>query len=126
MESDKKSFNGKIIAESLLSPAVLKLVSIISTKVIDLGENSSTPWLKQWTIHTIKVSEANALLVSAMLAKALEPDRPWYIDFKNDETHYIIYVNKIFCVNRRNGELYKQAREYGKKQGIPVAQLDFK
>jgi len=49
------TFSGVIIEESLTDNSVLNDVNIISTKVEPVTEKHKTPWVKQWTMHTVKI-----------------------------------------------------------------------
>lgn len=117
-------YEGVIIEESLSDKTVLKDVQIISTKVEPVTKKHNTPWLKQWTLHTVVIPVDKASKVAKTISKALQPNY-WYVDFKNDTTHYIIFPNKVFCVERSKPEQYKQVTEYGLGLGIPDYQLDF-
>lgn len=122
------SYKGVIIEESLTDKKVLEKVKIISTKVEPVTEDHETPHLKQWTLHTVEISESNAKTVTEELSKSLQGDalhENWYADFKNDKFHYIVYRGKVFKVDLKNPVLYKQAKEYGISKGIPEYQVDF-
>ena len=47
------------------------------------------------------------------------------VDFKNDKFHFIIFKNKVFCVDIYNKEQYDEAKKYGISLGIPDYQVDF-
>ena len=118
------NLRGDVIEESLQDKTVLKDLNISSTRVEKVTKSHKTPWLKQWTLHTIEVKENEASELASKLSKALEPNY-WYIDFKNDGTHYIIFPNKVFKVNRKDPKEYNPVVSYGLKMGIPRHQLDF-
>lgn len=65
--------------------------------------------------------------VADRLSKAIsrEHNQSWYIDFKNEKIHYIIFPGKIFRIDRGKKEEYEKAQSYGLKLGIPYYQLDF-
>lgn len=98
---------------------------IVDTKVEAVMEEHKTPWLKQWTLHTVEVVEQAADAVAQKLSEDLEKEHSWYADFKNDKFHYIIYRGKIFKVDLHNHMLYKDAKQYGITLGIPEYQVDF-
>ncbi len=118
-------YRGVIIEESLDDTSVLGRVKIISTKVELVTEKHKTPWIKQWTLHAVEISEANADAVADTLSNGLDKNHEWYADYKNDSYHYIIYREKIFKVDLRNPTLYKDAKQYGVSVGIPEYQVDF-
>lgn len=121
----KKTFKGVIIEESLEDTSVLKKVSILSTKVEKVTKEHQSPWLKQWTLHTVEISEDKAEEIASELSQSLESEHEWYADFKNPEYHYIIFRGKVFKVNRSKAEEYEEVRKYGINLGIPDYQLDF-
>lgn len=118
------SMRGDVIEESLDDKDVLKELDIVSTRVEKVTEKHKTPWLKQWTLHTIEVDEKNAEQLAGKLSDCLEPSY-WYIDFKNDLTHFVIFPKKVFKVTRKNPEEYKTVVEHGLSLNIPIYQLDF-
>jgi len=119
------NYEGVIIEESLESKDVLTKVKILSTKVEQVREGHKTPWVKQWTLHTVEVSEEQANKIAEELSTTLDSKHSWYADFKNDKQHYIIFRNKIFCVDRKSKEQYDKAKKYGLSLGIPEHQVDF-
>lgn len=118
------SFEGLIIEESLSNKTVLENITIVSTKVEPVTEHHKTPWLKQWTLHTVVIEDQDSDQVADELSKSLE-DNYWYADFKNDQTHYIIFPNKVFKIDRTKESEYMEATKHGLSLGIPKHQLDF-
>lgn len=119
------NYQGVIIEESLDNKAVLSEVKIIKTKVSPVAEKHKTPWVKQWTLHTVAIKEENADKIAEEISQDLDPHHSWYADFKNENYHFIIYLGKIFKVDLKNPLLYKDARQYGISLGIPEYQVDF-
>jgi hypothetical protein len=119
------SYTGVIIEESLAKKDILKKVHVISTKIEEVTEKSQTPWIKQWTMHTVEISEDQAKAIAEELSTSLDPAHEWYADFKNDTHHYIIFRNKVFFINREKKEEYDEVTNYGISVGIPDYQLDF-
>ncbi|HSW37599.1 MAG TPA: hypothetical protein VLG37_04510 [Candidatus Saccharimonadales bacterium] len=118
------NLKGDVIEESLTNKDVLGGLRIVSTRVEKVTEEHKTPWLKQWTLHTIEVPADEIEVLAEKLSHALEPNY-WYVDFKNDFIHYVIFPNKIFKVNPKNPDEYKPAITYGVNLGIPFYQLEF-
>jgi len=118
-------YTGVIIEESLNNPAVLKQFLILSTKVEQVTEKHKTPWIAQWTLHTIEIPEEDGGKVAEILGKDLEEEHNWYADFRNEKYHFIIFRNKVFKVDLQNPVLYKDAKDYGISLGIPEYQVDF-
>lgn len=120
-----KNYTGVIIEESLENKDVLQDVKISDTKVEEVTEEHKTPWIKQWTLHTVEIPENQADSVAEKLTKALDSQHSWYADFKNDAFHYIIFRDKFFKVDRGKKEQYDDVVKFGLSLGIPDYQLDF-
>lgn len=109
------NYKGVIIEKSLESKDVLGNVMILSTKIEEVTEKHKTPWIRQWTLHTVEMSEDRGEEIAEKLSQALDSQHAWYADFKNEKFHYVIFRNKAF----------REAMEYGISLGIPWYQLDF-
>ncbi len=120
-----KDFVGVIIKESLEKKDILKKVNILKTEIVKVTEEHKTPWIKKWTLYTVKIPENQAERIAKMLSRSLDSKHNWYADFKNDTHHYIIFFNKIFYIDRRSKKQYDEARAYGISLGIPEYQVDF-
>ncbi len=120
------SYKGVIIEESLSDKKLLEEVRILDTEIEPVTESMGTPWLKQWTLHTVEISEGDSDKLAEKLSKILlnEPSS-WYADYKDDSYHFIVFPSKIFKVDLKNPELYSEARKYGISIGIPAHQVDF-
>jgi len=120
------NYKGVIIEESLENKDILKKdVKILETKVEEVTEEHKTPWIKQWTLHTVEIPENQAKNVAEKISRALDSEHDWYADYKNDTHHYIIFRNKIFFVDQQSKEQYDEAKKYGISLGIPEYQVDF-
>jgi hypothetical protein len=119
------NYKGVIIEESLEKKDILGHIKILSTKVESVVEKHKTPWLKQWTLHTVEIPENEADKIAEGISKVLESEHNWYADFKNEIIHFIIFKNKVFKVDRTSKEQYDEAKKYGISLGIPEYQVDF-
>jgi hypothetical protein len=119
------NYKGVIIEESLETKDILGRIKILSTKVEQVVDKHKTPWLKQWTLHTVEISEKEAESIAGEISKSLDSEHPWYADFKNETTHFIIFRNRVFKIDRTSKEQYDEAKEYGISLGIPPYQVDF-
>lgn len=119
------NFNGVIIEESLENKGVLKKVKILSTKVEQVTKEHETPWLSQWTLHTVEILDKDVKVIAEEISKSLDRKHggSWYADFKNETHHYIIFCDIIFFIDRKNKEQYAEAKRYGISLGIPERQL---
>ncbi len=119
------SYRGTIIEESLENKDILKEVLISKTRVEKVVDKHRTPWIKQWTLYTVEISEDHADSIAEKISKALDREHAWYVDFKNKTHHYIIFHDKVFFIDRRKKEQYDEAKCYGISLGIPEYQVDF-
>ena len=119
------AYKGVIIEESLENKDILKKLKILKTEVKQVTLKHQTPWVKQWTLHTIEISNSQVDKISQELSTMLDSKHNWYADFKTDKIHYIIYRNKIFKVDRTKLNDYAAAKKYGISLGIPEYQVDF-
>jgi len=119
------NYQGVIIEESLGNKEVLNKVKIIKTKISPVVEKHKTPWVKQWTMHTVEIIEENADEIAEQLREDLDKEHAWYVDFKNENYHFIIFRGKIFKVDLKDPILYKDAKLFGISIGIPDYQVDF-
>ncbi len=119
------NYQGIIIEESLEDTAILKMLNIVKTEIEPVTEGHKTPWIKQWTMHTVEIPEGSANEIAQQLSQALDSEHSWYADFKNGTTHFIIFRNKVFKVDRSKPEQYEEVKKYGVSLGIPEYQLDF-
>ena len=118
-----QDYKGVVIEESLKDVSILKKLEIIDTKISVVTEKHKTSWLKQWTLHAIEVSEDQADDTAEKLSKTLDTGHTWYADFKNNDLQYVIFLNKVFKVDRSKKEDYKIVVKYGVGLGIPEYQL---
>ena len=122
---EMSDYTGVIIEESLEDKGVLSSVKILKTEIKQVTAEHKTPWIKQWTLHTIEISENKADSVAQKLSQSLDSKHSWYADFKNGGYHYIIFRDKVFKVDRSKKEQYAKVAQYGISLGIPDYQLDF-
>lgn len=120
-------YEGIIIEESLQDTSVLDAVDILDTRIAPITPEHRTPWLSQWTLHTVRVPEPRAHAVAEALSTALDPAHPgsWYADFKNESHHYVVFKDRVFFIDRRNAGQYAEAQQYGISRGLPEHQADF-
>jgi len=94
------NYQGVIIEESLDDFSILEELKILQTKVEKVTPDHKTPWLKQWTLHTVEIPEDKVDMIANKISRSFDKQHPnWYADFKNDKFHYIIYANKNFRVD---------------------------
>lgn len=121
------NYKGIIIEESLEDKSILAGLKIIKTKVEKITPRHKTPWLTQWTLHTVAVPDDESDVVARQISKSIDKthESSWYADFKNKKFHYIIFRDKIFKVSLTRPHLYKEAQLWGSSLGIPSYQMDW-
>ena len=119
------NYKGIIIEESLENKDVLKKISILDTKVEKVTENHQTPWIKQWTLLSVEMSEDIIESITNEISESLDSEHNFYVDFKNNKFHFIIFKNRIFKVDRSKPNQYNHPINYGLSLGIPNYQFDF-
>ncbi|MEO8065885.1 MAG: hypothetical protein ABI643_03490 [Candidatus Doudnabacteria bacterium] len=119
------NYEGTIIEESLSDKSILDKIRIVSKKIEPITDKHQTPWLKQWTLDKVDIPEEIAEEFASRISIALdfEHKQAWYVDYRNDKNHYVIFSNKIFKIERANKEQYDKAIEYGIALGIPDSQM---
>ena len=120
-----QNYNGVIIEESIEDNSIIKKLKVLNTEVEKVTEEHKTPWIKQWTLHTVEIPKNQADNIAKELSEILDSEHNWYADFKNNNFHYIIFRNKVFKVDRSKKEQYDEVTKYGVSLGIPDYQLDF-
>lgn len=118
-----ESYQGVIIEESLQDTSVLSEVEIIKTVVSPVTPRHQTPWVTEWTMHTVKVPFSMANEFAHKLSKIMDAQHDWYADFENSTHHYAIFYNKVFCFDKQDQQARKEVFAYGKQLGIPEQQL---
>lgn len=120
------NYKGVIIEESLDDKSVLTKLRILKMRVEQVTSDHKTPWLKQWTLHTVEIPEEQADQIAQEISQSFDKQHPdWYADYKNNQYHFIVYTDKVFKVDLKNPILYKSAKTHGLSLGIPEYQLDF-
>lgn len=119
------NYTGVIIEESLEDKTVLDDIKIVETEVEAVTEKHKTPWINQWTLHTVEIPESLADSVAEKISQSLDREHSWYSDYKNHDFHYIIFRDKFFKVDRSKKQQYGDVTKYGISLGIPDYQVDF-
>ena len=120
-----KNFKGVVIEESLKNKEILKNLKIISTKVEKVTEAHKTPWLKQWTLHTVEIPEELIEKTAEELKNSLEKEHNWFMHFWKGDLLIVIFKDKIFKLPKNDKKTWRPAINYGISLGIPKYQLNF-
>lgn len=120
------NYKGIIIEESLNDTSILNDVKILDTKVEEVTPEHHTPWLNQWTLHTVEIPDEKAESFAEIVRKAIDTEhQSWYADYKNPQWHFIIFPKRVFKIARDDAKGYQEAKTYGMSLGIPKHQVDF-
>lgn len=119
------NYKGVIIEESLVDISIIKELEVISHDVEMITEAEETPWLDRWTMDTVLIPEEKIEDYTERLSKLIEIEHceNWYCDFRNEKYHYVVFSNKVFCLDRKKKEDYKVMQEYAISIGLPKYQL---
>ncbi|MBU1165079.1 hypothetical protein KKA15_06005 [Patescibacteria group bacterium] len=120
-----KNYTGVIIEQSLKKKLILQKLKIIKTKIVKVTKKHQTPWIKQWTMHTVEILNNDAEKIAREVSESLDSEHDWYADFENNKFHYIIFYKKVFKVDILNKKQYVKVIKYGISLGIPDYQLEF-
>lgn len=118
-------YEGIIIEESLTNLDILKELEIVDTEIEKVTETNETPWLEQWTMHTVVIKKNKIEEYCQNLSQLIDSKHcgNWYCDFKNDKFHYVVFANKVFKLDRNSKQDYADMREYAITLGLPEHQL---
>lgn len=120
-----KNFKGVIIAESLQDKSVLNKLLIIKTDIEIVTKSHQTPWLKQWTLHTVEIPFDTMDETAKEIQNSLEKQHNWYAHFWNNDSLCVIFRDKIYKLPKDDKNTWQEAIEYGISLGIPKQQLEF-
>lgn len=118
-------YEGIIIEESLTNLDILKELEIVHTEIEKVTEANETPWLEQWTMHTVVIKKDKMDEYAQKLSQLIDSKHcnNWYCDFKNEELHYVVFRNKVFKLDKHSKQDYINMKEYAIKLGLPEHQL---
>lgn len=120
------NYIGNIVEESLSDKSILKKLKILKTRIVQVTERRHTPWIAQWTIHNMSIPEEDGDEMAELLSWSIDPTHPqWYIAYKNESFHFIVFNGQVFKVDISDPEQYRDAVDYGLGIGIPEDQLNF-
>ncbi|MDR2337836.1 MAG: DUF5680 domain-containing protein [Deltaproteobacteria bacterium] len=76
-------------------------------------------------MDTVEIPENRIDRIADKISKSLDQEHgaSWYADFRNNNSHYIIFLNKVFKLDRSKKSDYETMRQYGASIGIPTYQL---
>lgn len=115
--------SGVLIAESFRLGADGDLPSVCLSRVRrSQVDDTGTVW----TLLDFTCPAERAEALAARLAELLSDEGGWYADFGNNDLHFVIFVNKVFCYVPGDADARVEIEDYGRSHGIPDAQLDWR
>lgn len=119
------NYKGVIIEESLIDNSIINNLKVLQVEVAKTTAKECTPWLDKWTLKTVEINESEIDYYTKELSKLIDSKHinNWYCDFRNDLYHYIVFKDKIFKLNRKSKQDYKDMQEYALSIGLPKYQL---
>jgi hypothetical protein len=119
--------SGRIILESLRVGSELRIPGLVATSISRQDVSSSTASFqpKVWTLLDFAAPDDAYDLLTESLAGALAAGQGWYADFRAGDDHVVVYPGRVFRYPHGDPAGRDEAREYGRKEGIPEGQLDW-
>ncbi|MBO5095429.1 MAG: hypothetical protein J6B98_00940 [Bacilli bacterium] len=119
------NYKGVIIAESLADRKIIDELEIVQKSIEQTNEDCNTPWLDRWSMYTVLIPKDKideyTLRISHLIEK--EHANNWYCDFRNDKYHYVVFLNKVFKLDRNKKDDYIEMINYATSIGFPKEQL---
>ena len=117
-------YEGVLIAESLRVGAEFDQRWAV-TKISRIRPGNTVEGQPEvWTLLDFELSAERAQLFAEWLVEAL--DEPgWYCDFRSDQDVFVIFSGRIFRYPRGDESGRAEAMAFGRRLGVPEAQLDW-
>ena len=116
---------GGIIAESLKPGTVLEgdEMRIIRWSRYDVSDVADYQ-PPRWTLIEFEAPEASSARLAEKLADGLlEPG--WYANWNGDDEAVVVFPGKVFRYRRGDRQGREEAKEHGRRCGVPEPQLDW-
>ncbi len=121
---------GVLIAESMAVPATLdvpfavtKVERVAPDNISDEQRAKGIP--AEWTLLYVEVRDEDAPRLADALSAVLG-DFGWYADLKTADEIFVAYADRVFRYARDDDAGHREAVGYGRAQGVPDAQLDWR
>lgn len=111
------NYRGIIVDNSLEDTSLLAGIKTVAMK--RSTGNSDTPWY----LRLVSIPEHQLDSFLKLLSELIKPG--WYTHFYNDQHLIVVFRDQVFRFPIQDKRSWRQAREYGRWQGIKSAQLDF-
>ena len=119
-------FEGTLLSESLRTGAVLDTVALTVRRIARYAVGDATqdqPGI--WTAIDFEIADSGAGALADALAGALGSRGGWYANFQSDTEAYVVFADKVFRYPRGDAAGRASAQAYGRRAGVPEAQLDW-
>lgn len=117
---------GTLIAESIRVGEELGAVPLVVRKIRRSPQGDVPAGQPEiWTLIEFEADEQDAGGLADALAKVLEREHGWYVDFRTPEETFVVYSGKAFRYPRGDSAGRAEAEEYGRSVGVPEDQLDW-
>jgi hypothetical protein len=118
---------GRIILESLRVGAELRVPGLVTTYIGRQDVSSSTASYQPdvWTLLDFEAPDESYGDLTEALAAGLVPRQGWYADFHAGADHVVVFSGRVFRYHRDDAAAREEAKEYGRRDGIPEGQLDW-
>ena len=118
--------SGYVIAESMRTGSRLEGIPLNLTRIERHAVGSATPEQPPvLTMIEFEFAESDAERVATALAEVLEENGGWYSDFLLGDEKLVIFAERVFRYSRDDRDARIEAQAYGRKRGVPDAQLDW-
>ena len=117
---------GTLIAESIRVGAELDGVCLVTRKIRRAAAGDPSAGQPElWTLIEFEAEEPDAEVLAYALAKVLDRQHGWYVDFRTPEETFVVYSARVFRYPRGDSSGRAEAAAHGRSLGVPEHQLDW-
>lgn len=113
-------WSGMVIAEGLTEPRLIDDLDVSGIAISEEGRAIDYHGgVGRWHTHWVEVSEPDIDAIQRHLRHG------WYAHFWRGTDLLVVFDDARFSILRHDQTTWEPAREHGRRQGIPVDELDF-
>lgn len=121
IDSNSGLYEGVLIKESIVDENILDLLEI---KKVEIWKTGGNP--KYWTVLFFSSKHSDfPEEISKVMKSGDTPNENWFVDFKADNTKYIVFKDLILKYRIGNKEEKQLVCERCREQGIPDDQMNW-
>lgn len=121
IDSNSGLYEGVLIKESIVDENILDLLEI---KKVEIWKTGGDP--KYWTVLFFSSKHSDfPEEISKVMKSGDTPNENWFVDFKADNTKYIVFKDLILKYRIGNKEEKQLVCERCREQGIPDDQMNW-